>query len=244
MNGPMKTGSDLQHSLNDLVRARAHSNSAFSALLDDYTKYHAVLAVLGALLALSFVVLGIFCWKRYRRAPKAELRPRFVERKSYLFFGLLSTVIAALMTLVALANLSNVLHPRDGIADAVPTFKAAPGTETARIHQVADRWLRSGTAETPAQIQHQIDERLSWQRPKAIICGVLFVVLAALWFGIWGKLLARSKRRPRDAPWRLKEGTMTAGWVALAAPILVLMVMAVANTQASFAPLTLTLLYG
>jgi len=92
-----------------------------------------------------------------------------------------------------------------------------------RSRSSTNAWLRSGSADKPRLLQDKIDARLSWQRPKAIITSVLFIAFAGLCIRI---------RRRRI--------------VSIVAMLctLVLLVMAVANTQASVAPVFLTVLYG
>jgi len=84
--------------------------------------------------------------------------------------------------------------------------------------------------------------RLAWQRPKAALSGVCLVVLVLVGQQAWQALIARSRRRP--GRWTFRErGLLVAGIGAVPGALLAA-VMAVANTQASLAPLTLTLLYG
>jgi hypothetical protein len=135
-----------------------------------------------------------------------------------------SAALGLLMALIVFANAGNALNPRHGLEGAIPLLRATqPGTEQARVQQAANAWLRSGSAGKPRLLQERIDARLSWQRPKAIITSVLFVAFAGLCF-------------------RLRRRRILSTVTMLCA--LVLLVMAVANTQASFAPVFLTVLYG
>jgi hypothetical protein len=135
-----------------------------------------------------------------------------------------SAVLSLLIALIVFANAGNVLNPRHGLEGNIPMLRATPpGTEQAKVQQAANAWLRSGSADKPRLLQDKIDARLSWQRPKAIITSVLFVAVAGL--------CVRIRRR--------RIVSMVATLCTL-----VLLVMAVANTQASVAPVFLTVLYG
>jgi hypothetical protein len=135
-----------------------------------------------------------------------------------------SAVLGLLTALIVFANAGNAVNPRRGLEGTIPMLRTTqPGTEQARVQQATNAWLRSGSAGKPRLLQDKIDARLSWQRPKAIITSVLFVAFVGLCIRI---------RRRRIV-----------STVAMLCT-LVLLVMAVANTQASFAPVFLTVLYG
>ncbi|WP_157592336.1 hypothetical protein [Solirubrobacter soli] len=200
------TATELPTTLQHLLQANADSNPAFDALLHDYAKYHAVLAVLGGLVTSGLVLLTVRAWRRSRALAVA------------------SAALGLLTALIVFANAGNALNPRHGLEGTIPMLRATqPGTEPARVQQATNAWLRSGSADEPRLLQDKIDARLSWQRPKAIITSVLFAAFVGLCIRV---------RRRR---------IVTA--VALLCT-LALLVMAVANTQASFAPMFLTVLYG
>ena len=135
-----------------------------------------------------------------------------------------SAVLGLLTAVIVFANAGNALNPRHGLEGTIPMLRTTqPGTEQARVQQATNAWLRSGSTDKPQLLQDKIDARLSWQRPKAIITSVLFVAFLGLCIRI---------RRRRIV-----------STVAMLCT-LVLLVMAVANTQASFAPMFLTVLYG
>jgi hypothetical protein len=200
------TATGLPTTLQHLLQANTDANPAFNALLHDYAKYHAVLAVLGGLVTGGLVLLTVCAWRRSRALAVA------------------SAVLALLAAVIVFANAGNALNPRHGLEGTITMLRTTqPGTEQAQVQQATDAWLRSGSANKPRLLQDKINARLSWQRPKAIITSVLFVAFVALCIRI---------RR-----WRI------VGTVAMLCT-LVLLVTAVANTQASFAPMFLTVLYG
>jgi hypothetical protein len=135
-----------------------------------------------------------------------------------------SAVLGLLMAVIVFANAGNALNPRRGLEGTIPMLSATPpGTEQAKVQQATNAWLRSGSADKPRLLQDKIDARLAWQRPKAIITSVLFVAFVGLCIRI-----------------RRRRIVTTVAMLCT----LVLLVMAVANTQASFAPVFLTVLYG
>ncbi len=132
-------------------------------------------------------------------------------------------VLSLVTALLVVANLSNVLNPKHGftgVVDALGTPVA--GSRAESLRPVFLDWLRSGTGDRPAAVRAAIDHRLGWQRPKAIASALALVGMAVL--------VARSRRR-----------VVTVG--AFAACV-VLAAMVIGNTQASLAPLTLTLMNG
>jgi hypothetical protein len=136
----------------------------------------------------------------------------------------------------------SALDPQAGFAQSIPEFGTPQaGTHKAALHEAVAGWAQSGMATMPAMLQDTVRNRLSWQLPKAVICSGLFIVFAVITAHIWRSLIYA---RGNAATWGLKErvGIVTG---VLTVPItLLLMLMALANTQASFAPLTLTLLFG
>ena len=232
----------LQDTLDELLRSGSTTNPALNRLLDDYMRYHLALVAVGSLFMLGFAGLSISSWTRFRKVPAADQKWTF-EKRTYFSFAALGASLSALLAVVVAANISNVLEPRTGFAGTLSMIgAAAPGTQTATLHHAFTTWLQSGSGETPPLVQQSIDDRLAWQQPKAIICSVLFVVFAWLSTRLWRTLIAKS--RPREPQRNFKTlGLRAARWSSMTACLL-LMLMVMGNTQASFAPLGLTLLFG
>ena len=233
----------LQDTLDALLAPGTDSNPALNALLSDYAEYHLVLVPFGGLFLLAFAMLAIFSWRRLRRTPRSEHRRWTFERVTYCCFGASSLFVALLIGLVTAANLGNALDGRQGFSGVVATV-GTPGTGTrvAEVHQAFTTWLQSGNTAMPRLIASSIDERLAWQRPKAIICAVLLLAAVLLSARVWRAIIRRS--RSRQEGWTRRDvGLLFAGLAA--GPLCVLlMAMVIGNTQASFAPLSLTLVYG
>ena len=234
---------ELQTTLNHLVQSRSDSNPAFNSLLHDYAEFHAVIVVLGGLVTLGLVLLSLFCWRRFRRAPRTATRRSTFERSTFRAFAVASAAVGVCTAVIVLANLSNVLDPRHGLSEAIPVLGTPrPGTEKAQVQHATNVWLHSGSSKVPPRLQDKIDDRLSWQRPKAIISSLLLVAFVVICIRIWSRLIARAHERGTRRT--LKDRAATAAGSVAVACTLVLMVVAVANTQAVIAPLFLTMLYG
>jgi hypothetical protein len=115
------------------------------------------------------------------------------------------------------------------------------GTDARQLHQGFDDWLRSGRPVPPPTVQQVVKRRLAWQRPKAVICTVLLLLVAALGAWAWRSTLAASCASRR---WRSGDTARLVGALLSLPTGLAVMLMVMGNTQASFAPLAMTLFYG
>lgn len=233
----------LQETLRYLMQSGSPANPALQVLIDDYTRYHLVLVVVGGAFLLGLVVLGIVLWRRFRRAPRRPQHGWTFEKKTYFSFAVVTVLVGMFMALVVAANVSTVINPRHGFSGSIGMLQSAPSDEqTIAFYGSVDAWLQSGSAETPTIVQDRIDERLSWQRPKAIICAVLlaaFVVVSAL---VWRRLI-RTSRAP-EARWTPGRLALLALGVISVLACLLLMLMVMGNTQGALAPISLTLFLG
>ncbi|MBI2331798.1 MAG: hypothetical protein HYU84_06525 [Chloroflexi bacterium] len=162
---------------------------------------------------------------------------------SYLCFGLTSTVVSLLMLLIVTANLSNILNPQEGFAQSIPDLGTPQaGTHKAVLYQAVNAWVQSGSTDIPSILQDEVRNRLSWQVPKAIICSILLAAFVAFTARLWKRLIKISQ--VSGTMWSMKEKVLIIIGVAAIPATLLLMIMALANTQASFAPITLTLLFS
>lgn len=234
---------NLQNTLYHLAQSGSFSNPAYHMLLHDYTTYHAVLFIEGSIFTLILMALSIYLWQQYGRMSKNATRNWTFEKTTYFSFGLVSAVVMLFMLLIVAANLSNVLNPQEGFIQSIPDLGTPQeGTQEAALYRAVNTWVQSGGVQPPSILQNEVDNRLSWQRPKAIVCSILLALVAIFTMSIWRKLIKFS--RASEAMWSLKEKALIAIGV-LAVPVtLLLMLMALANTQASFAPIMLTLLFS
>ncbi|XVV10062.1 hypothetical protein ACQP2X_35180 [Actinoplanes sp. CA-131856] len=192
------------------------TSPAYDRVLADDRNYHLVFLVVGGLFTVLLLLLCVFSWVRFRRA-----RRHTVARRTHLGFGVASLTLGLFMLVAWWANLTSVVDPR----------KTLSGTT---FSPVGRKWLEGGRAELSPALQQAIDERLAWQRPKAVVCAVLLVALVALTVFLWRTILRRATGR------RLLVG---AGILSAAGCVL-LMLMVIGNTEGALAPLTLTVIYG
>ena len=233
----------LQELLRTLLQSGTESNPALNVLIDDYARYHLVLVVVGGLFLVALIVLIVFMWRRFARAPRATSRTWTFEKWVYFSFGVLSVLVAVVMAVIVAANVSTAMHPREGFAGSISMLGTPqPGTPTDAVYRSVYTWLESGSAATPPELQAQVDERLGWQRPKAIVCGVLLVVFASLSAFIWRALIRRS--RDPAARWSLRRTALLLLGMITVLVCLLLMLMVMGNTQGSLAPISLTLFLG
>jgi len=233
----------LQVALRKLMDSGDESNAAFNVLIEDYTKYHLVLAVVGGIFLIVLIILAVFSWKNFKSALTVNGRRWTFEKKTYLAFGTLAVLAAMFMALIVAANVSTVAEPRDGFAGSIALLSTKnSSSSTQDFHQSVSAWLQSDSPETPKIVQARIDERIAWQRPKAIVSGVLLVAFAALGFLIWSRLIARS--RAPDTRWTVSRIALFSIGVVTVPVSLVLMLMVMGNTQGALAPISLTLFLG
>lgn len=80
---------------------------ALEALVNDYARYHAALAVVATLVTIALLALAVRMWRRRTRLARSEARHRRV-----LFTGAVSVLLlAAFFAIITAANLSTVAHP-------------------------------------------------------------------------------------------------------------------------------------
>jgi hypothetical protein len=138
-----------------------------------------------------------------------------------------SLTLDLFMAVALWANVTSVADPRQ-------TLSGTP------FSPVGEAWLKTGRAQISPLLQHAIDERLAWQRPKAVICGVLLVAVITLTVFLWRTLIRRSTT---GEPLRtLRRRLMLGAGISSAACCLMLMV--IGNAEGALAPLTLTVIYG
>jgi cytochrome bd-type quinol oxidase subunit 2 len=241
--GAINVNDSLQTTLYKLIQSGTTSNPALNRLISANTEYHFVLVLVGGFFLLALMMLSLFFWRRFKRTPKANNRQWSFEKKTYFSFGLFSVALGLGIALIIAANVNNVLHPRQEFSGAIGMLGTPQaGSETEKLQQVFNTWLQSGRTQMPSLIQSKIDDRLSWQRPKAIICGVLLIVVVLLSVHTWCTLIRKS--RAHEAKWRLTEKALLTSGVVTALACLPLMLMVMGNSQGSIAPLSLTLFFG
>jgi hypothetical protein len=234
----------LRTTLRELLRRGAEPNPVLDALVRDYQRFHLVLALVGGLFLVLLLVAAALLWRGWQRARAQRDPARRFERRAYAALALLATVCSLMLGVVVAANASTAISPRQGFIGSVALLGSpAPGTRDAAVQASVLEWLDGGDpAQVPPSLQRRIDDRLAWQRPKAVVVSALLVVVAGAGLLAWRALVRRSRASggrtsARDVP------LLLAGWTSTAVCLL-LVLMVMGNTQGSIAPLSLTLFRG
>ena len=235
--------STLSDTLVELARPGAEPNAAFDRLLADYARFHLALAIGALALTIISGGFGLLAWRRRRLAPKPGRGRWTFERAVWSAGALCAAGFGATMAVLAAANLSTALDPLPGFRGSIGMLAVhAPGSRADRIQVAYQRWLASGSRTMPEGVRSAVDGRLSWQRPKAIICAVLLVAALTLCRRLWRSTLACSGGRPGRSRSALFGMTLAA--VSSSALVVVLVLMVLGNTQASLAPISMTMFLG
>ena len=214
------------------------SNPAVSAMLNDFVRFHAAMAVTGAIIALVLLFCGCRALQSYRRVRQLGSVGSRLERRARLGLAALFATLGLLCCLIAVANVTNAIDPDRGLMGAIENSSTSP---TSAVGRDAVNWVGSGSTQAPPAIVDAIDARLSWQRPKAIICGAFSIGMIMISRREWRRMVENARvsnrfgRRPIAAFARVVASVLAA---------VLLSVMAVANAQAWVAPLTLSIFDG
>ena len=200
------------------------ANAAYDRVLADDRNYHIVFLVVGGLFTLLLLLFTVFSWRRFKQAHRHTF-----ERRTYLASGTAGVTLVLFLAVALWANVTSVVNPR----------KTLSGTT---FSPVGEAWVRSGSAQISPGLQQAIDDRLAWQRPKAVICIVLLVALVLTTMFIWRTLIRRSATG--EPVRKLGRRMMLGAGVLSAAACVLLMLMVIGNTEGALAPLTLTVIYG
>ena len=233
----------LQQTVQTLIQSGTTSNPVLNRLISDYSNYHLGLVIVGGLFLFGLVWLNLFLWERFKKASKANTRKWTFEHKTYFHLGVFSVLISLLMAFVVIVNTSTVLEARQEFSLAIATLKPPQvSTKRQERYQSFNTWLQSSSLQMPSLIQNKIDNRLAWQRPKAIICSILLVGFMIFSARVWQTLIRRS--HVQNAKWNLKERALFVSGLATSLSCPLLMLMVVTNAEASFAPIVFTLAFG
>jgi hypothetical protein len=228
----------LKGTIAELMQSGARSNPALSELLSDYARFHFVLAVVGGLFLLGAAFLGAFCLRRFKGAARTVNGTWSFEKRTYFWHGAMSMGLVLVLALIIAANVSTAVDPGTGFSGSLGLIGSPPNA----LERAFNSWLQSGSARVPSLVQHRIDDRLAWQRPKAIVCSVLLVLAVAFTARTWRTLIRMS--RAREARRRPREVLLMLAGVLAVPSCLLLMLMVMGNTQAAVAPMSMTLFYG
>lgn len=229
--------SQLQVTLTEHLNSGWGSNPALRTLIDDYAKYHMVLVVLGGLTLLLSLILAVVFWVRFRKVSKISKFRWPFEKKIYFSFGLILSLFSLFFALLFVANLSTSLKP-------LPGFRALAESTTvpidSEVGNALNDWVQSGENTFPPILKQKVQDRIDWQRPKAITCGVLLVIIVAISIRLWSYLINKSKSS--ELQWSIADRLLMIVGAVTFISCLVLAVMVVANAQGAIGPITISLL--
>lgn len=232
---------ELQRTLSEIMESGSQSNPAVNALISDYANYHAVLVFVGGFLVLMFAWLSLLFWTKFKKSPKISKLKWGFERKAYFSFGLLSSSVTLMMILIVIANLTNALNPLHGFSLLDVSFKISDGvTYKDELRNAFYDWIQSDNGNIPSILQEKFNKRIEFHTNKAMASGILLILFVGLSVYIWNVLVRRTKSK--DSKWRLKEKAYFGFGMATVVLTLLMMVIVVANTQAAFAPKTLSMM--
>lgn len=235
---------NLSLTISELLQSGTQSNQALNQLLNDYSRYHFALSVIASLFLVGFIVLGLFFWKRFKNISKDSLDTKIFEKRVYVTFLLVCVFVGSLLLLLIAGNVSNAIHPRQGLAGTVAMLQVTPSSSQEKIalYKSVATWLHSDNSELPVPLQDKINDRLAWQGPKAIVCTLLLGLGLFANLIIWRAIIRHSRVcRMRRA---YKVWPLLILGIIMVMICLGLMLMIMGNAQAVFAPIVLTILFG
>lgn len=230
----------LQDLLQELIHASNSNNPAYKFLLNDYAKYHYVMVVLGgaSVIALTFFAGYQFRLLRTSRGISANLKT--ISEKVYLYLGTFTAFLSVVLGLIVIGNLGNALNPKLGFKNSLEMLGTpTEGSKSALLQDSFTEWVHSEKRTAPAYINQIVDERLSWQMPKAITSFLLLALLIYISKRVWGSLVNNSN--PLSKRGRYVQFSLG---ILLSLICTLLLVMAIANTQGSIAPVALSLFFS
>ncbi|QHT63240.1 hypothetical protein GXP70_26950 [Paenibacillus lycopersici] len=229
---------ELQRTLHGIIESGSKSNAAVNEIIHDYTKFHAVLVIVGGGFFLLFAWLSLLFWTAFGRSPKIGHARWSFASKTYFSFGLLSSSVALIIMLIAIVNLTTTLHPLHGFSFVVDSLELTDGaTYKDELKNAVNDWVQSGHSALPPILQERIDSRIEFHTTKAIGSGLLLILSAGLSLYLWRALVRRANSN--DSTWGLKEKAyFTLGHATVALSLLMVVIVA-ANIQGALAPMTI-----
>jgi hypothetical protein len=89
---------------------QGQESPALAAIMSDYVRFHAVMAIEGAVVVVVLAALSVLLWRRFARA--SGRRPRRVLAA----YGIFTPLLALTVGVVVVANAMTAAHPQPGLA--------------------------------------------------------------------------------------------------------------------------------
>ncbi|WP_206071587.1 hypothetical protein [Antrihabitans stalactiti] len=99
----------------DQVRAQlsgSHTTPPLDAMISDFARYHAAMAVIGAVVAVLIASTTVWLWKKFASTASSD----WLTRRVLASFGVLSAVISLLLIVVVVANVLTAADPEPALA--------------------------------------------------------------------------------------------------------------------------------
>jgi hypothetical protein len=87
------------------------SRPALRPIMSEYVRYHAVVAVEGAIVVVVLAALSVLLWRRFAKADRTERR----TRRLLAGYGVFTPLLTLALTLVVVANTTTTAHPLPGL---------------------------------------------------------------------------------------------------------------------------------
>jgi hypothetical protein len=91
--------------------ADGQNSPALGVILDDYVKFHAVMAVEGVIVVIVLVVLTVLLWRGFARTDRAERR----SRRLLAGYGVFVPLLALVLAVIVVANATTAARPLPGL---------------------------------------------------------------------------------------------------------------------------------
>ena len=232
--------SDLPELLRAYINSGSRTNTAVEFLISDYAKYHYVMVILGGISAGLLLFLAFNQSRKFWFRTNSLRNLRTFSGKIHFYVASLSGFLGLLLTLISVGNLGNALNARSGFLNSLPMLESHQSDNHQTEFQTGiSNWFYSGKSSVPPEINRLIDERLSWQRPKAIISLILLVSVIYISKKLWNSLIFHSSSISRN-----QKVAQFSGGIVLSLFVVLFLAMFIGNTQGSIAPVALSLFYS
>ena len=230
----------LRELLLELLQDANSRNPAYEFLLNDYSKYHFVMVILGGISAVALTFFAGYQFRLLLKDRSLLSNLKATTGKVNLYLGTFTGFLALALWLIVIGNLGNAINPKSGFRNSLEMLGTpVAGSKSALLQKTFTEWIKSEKSSRPAYINNLIDERLSWQIPKAVICILLLALLVYISKRVWATLVNKpfllSKRR---------TCALFSLGILLSLICSLLLAMAIANTQGSIAPMALSLFFS
>lgn len=230
----------LQATLQSYVQSGWESNPATNQIINGYAHYHAALAVVGALFLLITLWLSVRLWMKFKRTPKNSHGKWPFEKKVYIWFATLFTLVTLFLALIVTANISTAVSPVPGFQGSINSL--SDNSYNKELHSAFNDWIVSGKSTPPALVQERMHERRVFHGVRLIVSSVLLVGIAVFSVRLWKWLILQ--RNDSESRWSAKQVPWLITGIVMVLLALILMLVVMANLQSTLYPIANTIQFG